>query len=233
MAANHLKQALFVEVVMHDLLVLHVNAQKRQFEVEVLTHSAKRSTAAPDHHEVGFVLKQALDVMGQAFDGVLFTDPLDLLFGPLHESRRGGRPRLAVHANLPFTLGVDRFVQIHDLRDGRAKVAQCKRQGDLCRRFWSRSKTAGVHFHTTGYTDERRCWCIVSRRLKGVNDVPCRAVAAGVEDGIDPGFHEFANQPSRVLRRGGRRRGTQGHQRDMGRKTRVQAPTSCPFGLPM
>ena len=200
MAANHLKQPLFVEIAMQVAVVLNVNTEQGQVQVEMFSHPAQGSTASPDDHQVGFVLKQGVDVMGKSLDGVLFTDPFNLLFRALHETRRGGRPCLTVHSHLPLALGVHGLVEVHDFSDGRAKIAQCKREGHFSSGFWRGCKASGMHFDTAWDADERNGLGFRTRRFEGVNDVAGRAVPARIEDGVNPGFNQLSHQPGGVLR---------------------------------
>ena len=199
-SGDHLQQTLFVQVSVHRAAVLHIDTEQGQFKVEVFAHATQGPPAPPNDHQVGLVLKQGADMVSQPFDGVFFAHAFHLLLGALHEPWRGRRPRLTVHAHLPLSLGVDRFVKIHDLGDGRAKVAECEGQRHLCRGFGRGGEAARVHFDAARNTDESNGLRLRSCGFQGVHDVAGRSVASGVENGFNTGLDELAHQPRRVLR---------------------------------
>ena len=102
----------------HRASVLDVNAEQGQFEVEMFAHPSKGTSTAPDDHHIRLIFDERTDVMSEPLNGVFLAHALNLFLGSLHEARRGWRPRFAIHTNFPFTLGIDRFVQIHHFSDG-------------------------------------------------------------------------------------------------------------------
>ena len=146
-------------------------------------------------------------MVGQTLDGVFLAHTLHLLLGALHEPWRRRRPRLTVHAHLPFPLGVDRFVKVHNLGDGCAKVAECEGQRHLCSGFWCGGEAARVHFHAARDTDESNGLRLRACGFQSVHDVAGRSVTTGVENGFNTGLNQLTHQPRRVLRcRAGRSR---------------------------
>ena len=130
----------FVEVAVKRVRVLNVDAQQGEIEVEVFSHASQGAAASPHDHQVGFVFQQGCHVVSQPLDGVFLADSLNLFLGTLHEPGRRRRPSFAVHANLPLTFCVHRFIQIHHFGDRRSKVADGERKDHLRCGFWSRCK---------------------------------------------------------------------------------------------
>ena len=188
---------------MHSGTVLNIDAKERQIQFQMFAHAPQRPSASPDHHQVGFVIQQGANVVSEAFDGVFFTDSLDLLFCALHVAGRRWRPGLTVHPDFPFALSVHCFIQIHDLRDGCSQIPQCEGEGNFSRRFWSGCKAARVHFHATWHPDDGDFLGLFSSLFESVDDVSRGAVSPSIEDGINPVCDEIVDQPCRVCWCGG------------------------------
>ena len=184
MGPNHVEQRGLIEVRMHLSGVHHVDAEQRQVKIEMAPDGTQRAAAAPDDHEV-LVLHQQADVLGHAFDGVLFGLTLDLFLGALHEAWACRRPSFTVHPDAPFPLQVNLFVEVHHFGQGRPQIALREGHQHLgCGRRRGRKATA-VHLDATGHADERCCGRFLTEPAEGLDDVAGRAVAARIEHRIN------------------------------------------------